>query len=446
MGKFKYFFSNRRNNGGRINSPFAFAARYLAQARSFSAHNPIAATYAIDGLLVIGAFNLGASTNNIFALRLGAGDFHLSMLQFLPQSIILLILIPVGLFTDSLRNKGKMISIGLLASTFFFLLVAATGFIAQPLYFFLIFLALANASVALYNVGWFGFFPEVVEEKQRNTVLTIRARMSIIASLLIPLVSGSILTAIPGEQGKIIAHQIFYVIIAVMLVSNVLHMRKVKAMNPAPPKKIRLEELKKAGSRLLKNKPFLLFAGVILFFHLTWHLDWTLYFIGQANYLHMNEFQLSLTPVGATLAQFLTLRFWSKYNQRHGVEKPLTFGIVGFALCPAAMVIATALPISIGPTAFLVMNMLAMLTSATIALNLFQCLIPVLDTEYRSFFISVYTCLITLSNAVMPLVGVAIYRGLGGDIMALRLAFGIAFTLRIVAGGLWWLRVKHKSE
>jgi len=73
---------------------------------------------------------------------------------------------------------------------------------------------------------------------------------------------------------------------------------------------------------------------------------------------------------------------------------------------------------------------------------MFQCLLPVLDTEYRSFSVSVYTCLTTLSNAIMPVVGVAIYRSLGGDINGLRITFVIVFLLRIVAASLWWLRIQ----
>jgi len=422
-------------------------SRYLARVKSFKTNNPTAANYAIDGILVFGAVNLAASNNNLFAQRLGAGDFHLAMIQFLPHMLNLFLLIPAGLFADSLANKGRMLSGALVAAAVFFLAGGLAGFTAvEPLFLFLAFLALANASIMLYNISWQGYFPEVVEDGRRNSVLTLRARMGILVSLVIPLVSGGVLTMIPSERGKIFAHQFLYGVVAAFLLVNAVHLQKIKAVNPAHPKKIRLEEIKKAGSRLLNNKKFKIFAGVALFFHMTWHIDWTLYFIGQANYLNMNEFQLGLAAVGSTAAQFATLRFWSKRNQRYGPEKPLTFGILGLTLNPIVMIVATSLPIFIGPTAFLVMHTISMLTFATIGLNLFQCLMPVLDEEYRSFSISVYTCLTTLSNAVMPVVGVAIYRGLGGGLDGLRMVFTIVFVLRIIAAGLWWLRAKRNCN
>jgi len=444
MPRRKLFISNQPHRGqGGIKNPFTIMMRYLARVRTFSAHNPVAANYAIDGFFITGAIGLAGTTSGIFALRLGAGDFHLTMLQFLPQVINLLILIPIGLFADSLRNKARMVSGAMISSSFLFLMVAVTTFLASgPLYFLLIFMALANASNMVYNIAWLGFFPEVVEAERRNAVLTIRSRVSIVASLLAPLISGAILASIPGEEGKILAHQIFFVLVALLLLANAFHLRKIKAIDPAPPKKLEFGEIKKAGSRLIRNKPFIFFAGVALFFHMTWHLDWTLYFIGQANYLEMNEFQLSLVPVGTTLAQFITLKFWSNRNKKHGVEKPVTFGILGLAFCPVAIFTALWLPLSIGPVIFLIMHTMALLFFATISLNLFQCLLPVLDTEYRSFSVSVYTCLTTLSNAIMPVVGVAIYRGLGGDINGLRITFVIVFCLRIAAAGLWWLRIK----
>ena len=417
---------------------------YLARVKSFRENNPTAADYAIDGILALGAVNLAANNNNLFAQRLGAGDFHLAMLQFLPQMLNLFLLIPAGLFADSLANKRRMLSAALVAAAVFFVAGAAAGFTAvQPLFFFLAFLSLANASIMLYNISWQGYFPEVVAEGMRNNVLTLRTRMGILVSLVIPLISGGVLSVIPSEHGKIIAHQFFYGVVAVMLISNAVHLRKIKAIDPVPPKKIRLEAIKKAGARLLKNRHFKIFAGAALFFHMTWQIDWTLYFIGQANYLGMNEFQLGLAAVGSTSAQLITLKFWSKRNQRIGPGKTMTFGLLGLCLNPIVVIVATSIPLSFGPAAFLIMHTISMLTFATIGLNLFQCLMPVLDEEYRGFSISVYTSLITLSNAVMPVVGVAIYRALGGNLNGLRMAFAIVFVLRIIASGLWWLRLKY---
>jgi len=416
--------------------------------RSFIKTQPLSVNYGIDGLLIMGAMGIAGNNNNLFLQRLGAGDFHLTMLQFIPQILVFFMLIPIGIFADSLRNKRIMMSAALVASGIFFMIAGLSAFIpVYAVYVFLIFLSLANASTfGFYNLSWQAFFPEAVPEWKRNDVLTFRARMTMLVQLVVPLLVGGILTAIASDEGKIAAHQVFYVVAAVFVISNAFHVRRIKAVKPAEPKRMSFAEMKTAGKRLVKNKPFIIFSMTILFFHMTWHMDWTLYFIGQRNYLQMNEIMLSIAPITAMLAQLVTLKFWSKMNTKRGVERPMVYGMLGLALCPLAIIVGTSLPLSYGPFVFLVIHAVGHLAFANITLNLFQCLLKVVDEEYRSFSISVYSCMITLSNAVMPIVGVAIYRGLGGDVNALRLTFAMLFVLRVLAAGLWLLRLKLQPQ
>jgi len=270
--------------------------------------------------------------------------------------------------------------------------------------------------------------------------------MTMIVQLIAPLAVGAILTAISSNSGKIAAHQLFYILAAVMLITNAFHIRKIKAVKPNEPKRISFAEMKTAAKRLAGNKKFIIFALVILFFHATWQIDWTLYFIGQANYMQMNELLLSFAPVGSMVAQLITLKFWSKLNTKRGVEFTLTFGIFGLTINTIAMMVGVSLPAPFGIIVFLTLHFIAMLTFANITLSLFQCLLKVVDEEYRSFSISIYTCLITLSNAVMPMIGVLMYRGFGGDLNGFRYAFMVVFSLRIVAGLLWMLRNKYAKR
>ncbi|MCL1845508.1 MAG: MFS transporter [Defluviitaleaceae bacterium] len=431
--------------------------------RSFRQTHPITMRYGIDGILLMGAVSIAANNNNLFAQRLGADEFQLSMLQFLPQMLSLVLLVPMGLMTDSFANKRRMLSAALVMAGIFFAIASMAAFVPDvlpdvPVYFFIAFLALANVSVGVMNIAWQSYFPEVVPEnawtegvkESRNNVLTFRARMTMIIQLIAPLSIGIILTSIASDAGKIAAHQIFYILAAVLLISNAIHFRKIKAVRPAEPKRVSLKQLKTAAGRLSKNRLFILFALVILFFHMTWHADWTLYFIGQRNYLEMNEFLLSLTPVVAMIAQLVTLKRWSRNNLKQGVEKPLVWGILGLALCPAAMIIGVSIPIrAVGIPVFLLLHAVGHLAFANITLNLFQCLLKVVDEEYRSFSISVYTVLITLSNAVMPVAGVAMYRGFGAAVgdgrTGLVITFAILFFARILAGGVWTLYVKYAA-
>lgn len=80
-------------------------------------------------------------------------------------------------------------------------------------------------------------------------------------------------------------------------------------------------QLKGVFFELLHNKKFLGYVGVALFFYATWHLDWTLYFIGEANYLKLDEAWISYVNIGTTVMQILTIGFWSRMNYKYAVTR-----------------------------------------------------------------------------------------------------------------------------
>jgi len=412
--------------------------------RDYFGRKPAAARYAVDGFLVGSATTVASSTHALFAVRLGANDFQLSLVFFLPQMFNLLVLIPGGLFTDSLHNKKRMVLATLSAAALGYLIGSLSPFTAgYSIFFYLIFLSFASGAIALYNVAWQSFFPDVIDINVRNRVLTARTYVFIFFSMLSPLIVGAVLAFIRNTNSKITAHQGFFIVSALLFLLAANNFRKFQAVRKNTPKRITLPEIKRAAKNLLHNKPFLLFAGAALFFHMTWHFDWTLYFIGQVKYLGMNELQLGLVTVGAAAMQLITLKFWSRMNEKHGVVLPFTFGIIGLSLCPISMIAAVSLPQYIGPHAFLVFHTVSHIPYATVTLNLFQCLLQVVDEEYRSFSMAVFACLIGLSNAVMPVAGVALYHAFGGDLNGFRRTFAVIFIMRVIAAGLWLLRWRH---
>jgi MFS family permease len=428
----------------------------ITRIKRFAGSNPVAMRYAMDGLLAALAVNIASNNNNLFALRLGAGDYQLSLVQFLPQIFTMLILIPGGLFAGSLHNKRRMIIGALITGAIGCLLCALSPFFrftnlgselasAYSIYFFLAFLALAVGSVSMYNISWQSFLPEVVDIHERNRVLTMRSHMDVFISIPLPLLVGAILLRSSANSEKIIVHQCFYFCAALSMILAAINYRSIKAVRHIEPKRVSFSETKKAVKNLLYNRQYLMFIAAAIFFYMTWHFDWTLYFIGQVSYLKMNEFQIGLTTLGATTAQFLTMRFWSRINEKHGVVLPVTFGIIGLSLCPVAMIISLSLPISIAPYIFLTLHAIVSLPLATTTLNMLQCLLQVTGEENVSFSISVYTCLVCLSNAVMPVAGIALYRALGGGRDGLRYAFAVIFALRIAAAFLWLLRRKWQK-
>jgi len=252
--------------------------------------------------------------------------------------------------------------------------------------------------------------------------------------------SGALLSRADLNSDKIRLHQIFLWIGALLLLIQIFVLRKIPGKTFEKVNQISFHEIKKAFSELLHNRRFLGFAGVALFFYLTWHSDWTLYFIGETQYLGMNEAWLSYLSIGNAVIQFLTMGIWSKINSKHGVRFAIIFGSLGLAFCPVGMIITTGLNSVNAKLIFLILNTFFNITLATTNLNIIQCLLEVIPENNKTLNISVYTTLVSLSNGIMPMLGVAAYQKLGGDLRALHTVFWIIFVLRIIATGLWALR------
>ncbi len=182
---------------------------------------------------------------------------------------------------------------------------------------------------------------------------------------------------------------------------------------------------------------------------MSWQIDWTLYFLGQVRYLKMNEAWLSYVGIGGALVQLATIGFWSRVNEKYGVRFGIIAGSIGLTAAPLIMIISTSVPQSIGPTLLLVLGTLSGVAFATVPLNMIQCLLQVVPENIKTLSISIYTLFITLSNAVMPLVGVTIYTWLGGNLQALHKTMLIVFFLRIISASLWiyrWYNMRGEEK
>lgn len=406
--------------------------------------------FAIEGVLIALINNIINNNNNLFATRLGASDFQVSLVVALPQFVGMLVLIPGGILTDRMSNKRRMVitTLLMLLSTYF-VLGFAPAFGAYRLTAFIGMLAVSLGPMTLYNASWQAYFSDVVPIESRNSAFTLRTKGTFLVSILIPLVTGPLLASMHENAGKIKVHQAFFWVACVLLVIQVLILRRIPGGNVKSGGGMTFAELKSASHDLIHNKRFLSFVGIALLFYLMWQSDWTLYFLGMVNYLKMDETWLSYVGVGGALIQFLTIGFWSRVNEKMGVRFAIIFGNIGLAFCPISMIVATSLPLSSGPIVFLIMNTLSNFAFATVLLNLLQCLLQVVPEKNKTLGIAIYTVLITFSNAVMPIVGVQVYTAFGANLQAFHTTFWIIFAARIVTSGLWTLRwwlLRHEPK
>lgn len=404
-------------------------------------NNRILVLFTLEGMLITLVNNIIMLNNNLFATRLGASDFELGLVITLPQLIGMLVLIPGGIITDRMANKRNMVVTSLAALAVFYVMIGfVPAFGTYKLAAFLILLAISTGPMTIYNVSWQAYFSDIVNIDERNNILTFRTALTFLIGIVIPLGSGALLASAGTIGDKIRIHQVYFWIGAFLLLIQIYVLKQIKGKREITPSGITIKYLKAAIIELIHNRKFLGFVGVAMFFYVTWQIDWTLYFIGQVKYLHMNEAWLSYASIGNAVVQFLTLGFWSRMNVKRGVRFVMIFGNLGLAAFPLGMIISTSAPAAQGKLIFVILNTLASVGMAVIWLNVLQCLLQVLPEKNKTLNISIYTVLVTLSNAVMPLVGVSIYTFLGANLRALQTIFWLIFALRMASSGLWTLR------
>jgi MFS family permease len=406
-----------------------------------SPKNQVMKLFVSEGILITLINNLVGSHNNLYATRLGAGDYELGLVTMLPQLVGMAILIPGGILTDILKNKRDMVTSALIAVASVYILIGfAPALGSYKLGTFMALLALSSAPMTIYNVSWQAYFSDVVHPNGRNSILAVRSALSFLIGITITLTGGALLSAASTNAEKIRLHQIFCWVAAALLLIQVIILKRIPSEKADTTKRLNVAELKKAFVDLIHNRKFLGFVSVAIFFYMSWHIDWTLYFIGQTQYLGMDEAWLSYVNIGNAIVQFLTMGIWSKINSRHGVRFAIIFGSFGLSLFPLGMIIATSVNATNAKLIFLILSTLFNITMATTALNILQCLLQVIPNNNKTLNISIYTALVMLSNGIMPFVGVSIYRMLGADLPALHAIFIVIFVLRIIATCLWALR------
>jgi len=397
--------------------------------------------FALEGVLMYFVMNLVNMNNNLFATRLGANPFQLSLVTSLPQTVSMLILIPGAILTDRMKNKRTMLifCLGLLSALYF-----AIGFISvlgsSRLYGFIGLLTLSAAPFALYNSSWQAFFADVVSVEHRNHTLSFRSRLTFVIGIAIPLTVGGILSSIPDNEDKIMTHQTLFIIASVILLIQIFTLSRIRGGDVEHTASISLAQLKKVALSLARSKPFMSFVGIALFFYIGWHLDWTMFYYGQVTYLKSSESWLSYANVASALAQFVSIGFWSRLNDKMGVRFTIIIGSLGLALCPLGLLAGTALPPEAGRPVFVALHALFNLPFAIVNLNIIQCLLQVVDLNYKTVSIALYTVLITASNAIFPAVGVQIYEAFGADLRAFQYTFYIIIAIRVVATALFFVR------
>ena len=383
--------------------------------------------FALEGVLIQYISSINGFGNNLYATNMGASDVQIGLVQTVANMTAVLLLLPSGLIGERLRSPRTLpvFTLALMGVMYFFYgSVPAMG--SSRIAFFFVFLAATSGLLAVYNAQWQTFFGDVITDgRDRNGVYAFRNRFMFFIGTCTPLLCGAAMSSCSAGEEKLQVLRVFYYTCgAAMLLAAVILRRMPVKDRPRASEAFSLADAKAALSLACRSRAFRSFFVCILFFYLSWHIDWSMWYIAQIQYCGMTELHMSVLNALACVGQLLTIGVFVRLNQRHGVGFSFLFGVGGLMLCPFTVCLCLNLPLPVRPAVFTLLAALFSAPQSCIGLCVIQMLLSVVPERGRSFLVSLYTLVILLSNSVLPLLGVQLYTLLGANAHAL-------FTLNV---------------
>lgn len=375
--------------------------------------------FGLEGLLLQYAVSLNSLANNLYATNLGATDTQIGLVQTVPNMAAVLFLIPFGLLGGRTR-RSRTVPLFLLL----FLGISYFGYAAVPwlpagrMEAFFAFLGMTVGGIAIYNAQWQNFFGDAVDMPQRNGVLTVRNRCLFFTGVIVPLLCGTLMTAAPHVEEKLRVLQIFYALAGVCMLLQAFVLWRI----PCPAR--RDEELsKKAGLAVFRqalghmahHRAFRSFFVCIMLFYFSWHFDWSLWYLAEVQYAGMNEAQLSLFQALCSVCQMIFIGFFAGLCRKKSEHYAILWACAGLWLCPVMVAGMLWVPMQARAVYFIVIGLVGNIPQCVISMCTVQMLLQVCPRANRALIISLYTLFVTLSNSLLPLLGVQVYTALGSN-------------------------------
>ena len=414
-----------------------------------SPQNRLLLIFALEGLLFQFATSIKTFGNNLFATNLGATDTHIGLIQTVGCAVTVALLLPVGIIADRCKSAKTVPIVLLITGGLTFILQSLVpGMGDARLTIFMVIVGLSSGLFGAYNSQWQSMFGDLVDIRGRNRVYATRSRVMAVFGVIVPILCGVLMSGQSESSGKLTVLSVFMIISGVMMLVQAFVVFRIPGGKRSQAQLDAIEKfsLKNLGESIMgaiKNRPFMAFVLGAMLVYTSWQLDWSMWYIGQTQYAMMSEAQLSYYNAACAVVQIFALGIWAKMNQKRSVHFTICLCVGGAALYPMYAALMTFLPVAVRPWAFIGMCASACCFECGIVMCLVQMMLEVVPERHRSLTVSLYTILVTISNAIMPLLGVKIYTWLGADLTAFRTFFIMELFYRIFVGGFFIVRYRR---
>ena len=432
---------------GRRQRKYLMANKIMARLRSRFGAVSLLSLFAVEGALLQYVSSINNFGNNLFATNLGASDAQIGLVQTIPNAVAMLLMLPLGVAADKAKSSRTVPLMALLCMAAGYVMMGLApwaGVLRFPVFFLA--LAFTVGGLVIYNAQWQNFLGDVIVVEARNNVLTVRNRFMFIVGIVAPLLCGVMMSSCSQADEKLLVLQVFYFGYAlVMLLQAAVILRIPTPIRAAGERRaaFSMRDVGETVRTLAHHRPFVMFFIPMLLFYMSWQIDWSMWYIGQVQYLLLTESQMSVFNCVFNIGQLVAVGILSGTVQRKGEDHAMLFAALGLITCPITMIVCSLLPLPFRFVSF--MTMVTVFNAPQCAINLcvVQILLKAAPQSCRSMAVSLFTLCTTLTNCFMPLVGVQLYTVLGADLTGLILSCVVTLVLRLGTFGLLWGRYRR---
>ncbi|NJD04050.1 MAG: MFS transporter [Ruminiclostridium sp.] len=373
----------------------------------------------------------------MFAKRMGAGDFHIALLNSIPPLIAVFVLIPCSILIEKANRKKRTTSLMIFLNSIFYAVIAFVPFIPgqAKVMVYILLIGFMNWPGSLYVSTWQSFFADTFSGSNANYVYSLRSKYSAFFGLLAALFAGLILTEIPrNDTQRLFIYQAFYIACFVITLLQLYFLSRVRQESAGPVdsrQTVSVSFKLSSFKEIFRNKGFMVFCLCTFLFHISWQMGWPLFFLYNVDHAGLNEFQIGMISVVAGVSSFFSYSIWSRFIEKKGTRFVIIIGALGLALNP---IFFTSL---LSFYAIILVNVLAGFSGAGFTYTLFCSLLETLPENKKTIYISLFNTFINVSGFISPFLGIWLYKLTG-----IYTAMLIIAVLRLLASSFyiirWW--------
>jgi Major Facilitator Superfamily. len=384
----------------------------------------------LNGITFSIGYNMIMPFVGIFAIKLGANNYEVSLINSLPALMALIGILPATIFINKSKNVFKFAYILEYITRGFYLLVALVPFMSKfrP-EAVVLFVGLLNLPAIITGMCWQSFMSDLIPEEFRGKVFADRNIWTGVLGTASVFITGLLLDRIKFPYG----YQIMFFIAFIFGILDAYYYSRFHYVVNKKEKSILFIDSLKA---MKQSKKFIYFCLASFIFTFTWMMAWPIFTIYKVDNLHANNMWMSIFTIVGSVGSIITYRWWARLADRRGN---------GVALSISALLMATV-PILWAKVARLFVGAVidfygGMATAGYTMLSLNWLLELLPDHKEKMNYIAIYTIVTQFAAFLSPIVGTWFY-----EIIGYEKFMYVTAILRVLSSVLLFAVALYKSK